>query len=173
MKHERFSYIFIWLLLFCASVAQFGGIIVAIDMHRVLLKRKATSATKTYNLQKMLQKALLVDYALIYFLMTIPLTIVLICLICKVPYTGIMASILLVFISCHSFLGMISMCYFIKVFRVIIVNWFKLYSKKIFGTNFNTDVPKISHITNAHNFSHIQTHDASQNAVQIFIEDCL
>src|SRR3569623_59031 len=59
MKHEQTSNIFIWLLLFCASVAQFGGIIVAIDMHRVLLQRKATLTVKTYNLQKMLQKALI------------------------------------------------------------------------------------------------------------------
>uniref|UniRef100_A0A914CIV8 Uncharacterized protein n=1 Tax=Acrobeloides nanus TaxID=290746 RepID=A0A914CIV8_9BILA len=67
MKDEQISYIFFWILLFCASVAQFGGIIVAIDMHRVLLQRKTTLTTKTYNLQKMLQKALLVNYALIIF----------------------------------------------------------------------------------------------------------
>jgi Na+/H+ antiporter NhaC len=110
------------MFLICALICQFGGIIVAIDTHRVLLRRKATSSKKTYNLYKMLQNALLVDYALIYFLMTIPMTIVLICLICKVPYTGIMASIVVMSTSCHSFLGMISMCYFIKIFRVTLVD---------------------------------------------------
>ena len=60
------------------------------------------------------------------------------------------------------------MCYFIKIFRVIILNWVKLCSNKFFGTNFNTNVPKITHIANAHKFSHIQTHGASQNALQTF-----
>ena len=72
-----------------------------------------------------------------------------------------MASILVMFISCHSFLGMLSMCYFIKIFRVIIFNWVKLYSDKFFGTNLNTNAPTISYI---------HTHDVNQNVSQTFMK---
>ena len=128
-------------LLFCYTIFSISGsipiiIVLIIKSRQLLANNRALMSEKTYRLNKELIRCLIFQISIPTFILMVPFSIVIVCMLCDAQYAPYFTQANYVIGTLHSTMNTIMMIYFIKPYRTQFLYYKDLYQKLITSKEF-------------------------------------